>query len=272
MSEERPKDTNIKSTIEAVTGLVQAVPIYQDALQPAAKQIGASLETVTKVVNIALLPLRSVVWGYEQIGDWLTNTVAKKLSEVPQENIVTPPLTIAGPTVDAMRYSSDQEELRELYANLIATSMNKETAHKAHPGYVDIIKNITTDEVEILKCFVVRDVHACINVSRVANKSIGGVLLSRNYSSFSTFEKLQRKDLAPSYLDNLCRVGILEIPEGLHIVDTEIYRRLEDTFNDLKENLALNDSKLDFQRRIIRRTSYGEQFIQNVVKEFSLQG
>ena len=51
---EQSKDTNVKTTIDAITGLVQAVPIYQDTLQPAAKQVGKSLETVAKTVNIAL--------------------------------------------------------------------------------------------------------------------------------------------------------------------------------------------------------------------------
>ena len=58
------KDTNVKATIDAVTGLVKAIPIYQDAVQPAARQIGKSLETVSKTVNIALAPIKSLVWGY----------------------------------------------------------------------------------------------------------------------------------------------------------------------------------------------------------------
>jgi hypothetical protein len=61
------KDTNVKATIDAVTGLVTAIPIYQDTLQPSAKQIGKSLETITKTVNIALAPIKALVWGYDKL-------------------------------------------------------------------------------------------------------------------------------------------------------------------------------------------------------------
>ena len=35
----------------------------------------------------------------------------------------------------------------------IATSMDKETLHKAHPGYVEIIKDLSYDEASLLKAF-----------------------------------------------------------------------------------------------------------------------
>lgn len=55
--EDKSKDANVKSKIDAITGLVKAVPIYNDAIQPAAKEIGKSLATVTKTINIAWAPI-----------------------------------------------------------------------------------------------------------------------------------------------------------------------------------------------------------------------
>jgi hypothetical protein len=53
----------IKDVIDATTGLVKAIPIYEDAVQPAAKQVGKALETVTKAVNVALAPVGLLIWG-----------------------------------------------------------------------------------------------------------------------------------------------------------------------------------------------------------------
>jgi len=39
-------NSNIKDIIDTVRGLTEAVPVYQDAIQPAAKEIGKGLETV----------------------------------------------------------------------------------------------------------------------------------------------------------------------------------------------------------------------------------
>src|SRR5690606_41068173 len=123
----------VKTTIDAVTGLVKAVPVYQDTLQPAAKQIGQSLETVTKTVNIALAPIKALVWGYEKIEEFITTRVSEKLKNVPEENITTPPPQVAGPAVEALRFSGHDPNLRERYANLLATALYKTTIHQANP-------------------------------------------------------------------------------------------------------------------------------------------
>ncbi|WP_368192497.1 hypothetical protein [Aeromonas sp. s8] len=67
MSEAEKSEGSVEGTINAVTGLAKAVPIYQDAIQPAAKEIGKALGTVAKTVNVALSPVSALVWGYEQI-------------------------------------------------------------------------------------------------------------------------------------------------------------------------------------------------------------
>ncbi|MDR6943027.1 DUF4393 domain-containing protein [Mucilaginibacter pocheonensis] len=108
--------------------------------------------------------MKGLVWGYEKIEEWINMRVVQKLENVPQENIITPPLQIAGPTIEALRYTGEDNEIRELYANLLATSMNKETLHKAHPGYVEILKNISTDEAILLKNFVTTKIYPCIDL------------------------------------------------------------------------------------------------------------
>ncbi|WP_223159330.1 hypothetical protein [Vibrio sp. Y2-5] len=44
-------NNNVNSTINAVTGLVEAVPVYEDAIQPAAKEIGKALGTLQKLLT-----------------------------------------------------------------------------------------------------------------------------------------------------------------------------------------------------------------------------
>ena len=44
MSDE--SESKVKDIIEATTALVKAAPVYQDAIQPAAKELGHTLEVV----------------------------------------------------------------------------------------------------------------------------------------------------------------------------------------------------------------------------------
>jgi len=57
MDEEENNSSDTKDIINATTGLVKAIPIYEDGLQPVTKQLGKSLETVGKAINVALLPV-----------------------------------------------------------------------------------------------------------------------------------------------------------------------------------------------------------------------
>ena len=129
------------------------MPVYQDAVQPAAKEIGKGLQVVAKAVNAALIPVEGLIWGVEQIRDFVRDRVAKKLEAIPPEDIQQPKAHIAVPAIDALRYTGTEDGLSELYANLLATSMDKATAYRAHPGFVDMIKNMCPDEARIMRFF-----------------------------------------------------------------------------------------------------------------------
>ncbi len=121
-AEKSNKESSVEGTIKAVTGLVEKVPVYEDAVQPLAKETGKALATVGKAVNAALMPVRGLVWGMEQIEEFVQSKVAKKLGNIPPENIQTPDLSVAGPALESLRYTGHKESLNELYANLLATS------------------------------------------------------------------------------------------------------------------------------------------------------
>ena len=53
----------------------QVVPVYQDVLQPAAQELGKALQTVAKTVHVALAPVSALVWGYDQIKDFVSTKV-----------------------------------------------------------------------------------------------------------------------------------------------------------------------------------------------------
>jgi hypothetical protein len=271
MEENDNKDTNVKATIHAVTGLVKAIPLYQDAVQPAAKQIGQSLETVTKTVNIALAPIKALVWGYEKIEEFISTRVSEKLKNVPEENITTPPPQVAGPAIEALKYSGHDSNLRELYANLLATAMDKETIHKAHPGFVEIIKNMTSDEAILIQAFATQEVYPLIDIRATYNELTKGYLvIYSNYSHIHKKLKIQRPDLVSTYLNNFCRLGILEIPSAQFMTAPNTYEPLETDMelSSIKQQIRnIEDTKIAFHRKAISTTAFGKLFVQNVVNE-----
>jgi len=261
--EDNSKDTNVKSTIDAIAGLVKAVPIYNDAIQPAAKEIGKSLATVTKTINIALAPISALVWGYEKISEFVQNRVAEKLKDIPEENIVTPDPSIVGPALEALRYTGNSETLSELYANLIANSMDKETIKKAHPGFVEIIKNMTADEGLILKVFIPNIYKPIMDVKLKMKKGIGGEHnLVNNYSLIGEEAGCKYPDLTPKYIDNLCRLGLLHMPAGRHLVEPYAYDILikTDEYEKFKVQHETEHTGITEIKKYIELTELGTQF------------
>jgi len=132
-----------KDVVDAATGLVKAIPLYQDSIQPAAKEVGKALETVAKTVNVALAPVGALVWSYEQIKDFVSTQVTKKLSAVDQHKIITPNPAVAGPALEALRYTGNESCSRDMFANLIASSMHENMEKYTHPSFVEVIKQLS---------------------------------------------------------------------------------------------------------------------------------
>lgn len=270
MEQESNKEKKIKASIDATTGLVQAIPVYQDTIQPAAKQVGQSLEVIAKTVNIALAPVKALVWGYDKIENFINARVSEKLQNIPQENITTPPPQIAVPAAEALRYSGHDPNLRELYANLIANAMDKDTIHKAHPAFVEVIKNMSSDEAILLKAFITKHQLPIIDIQATVNDGTAYTTIIHNYSHIPKIVSVTRADLVSSYINNICRLGILEVPALVAITTPNTYEPLEND-KDLEEVKYyiknIMERKVNFSRKVLRTTSFGQQFIENVVKD-----
>ena len=206
-------------------GIGEVVPAaYEDLLQPAAREVGKGLVVVAKAVNAVLSPVEGAVWGYEKIRLWLSVKITQKFADTPPEEIESPPLSVAGPAIVNLQFASDTECLRDMYANLIASSMHRDTKSSAHPSFVRVIEQLSPDEARILRS--------------IGHMDAGDELLSESYSESEghgyRFEGsiakawlnvceaagVENIDQAPAYLDNLVRLRLLR---ESHRSETELH-------------------------------------------------
>ena len=265
----------IKQTIDSATALTKAVPIYQDAVQPLAKETGKALGTIGKAVNVALAPISLVVWGYDQISGFLENKVAEKLEKTPEDRITTPPPNVAGPAIEALKFTGHDETLQDMFANLIANSIDSKTALEAHPSFVDIIKNLSPDEGLILKLFASAQNYPLIDIKLSNIKDRGFQIIHRNVSLIGKQSNCKHPQLVSNYLDNLCRLGILEIPSGQRLNDPTMYEPLtnEASVLQLKKQFEGNEvHRIDIQQKMIQVTGIGRQFITACVVDKRARG
>lgn len=249
--------------------LSDSVPVYRDAIQPAAVEVGKAAGTIGKAVNVALAPLRLVIWGYDQIETFLVNRVSEELKDVPPERVVTPDLTIAGPAVEALKFAGHKKDLRDIYARLLAKSMDIDSSSAAHPAFVEVIKQMTSDEAKVLTfVWKVENIPVVdLRVSRTASGEDGARVGSfeerlRNLSTVGSQSGCVHPDLTPSYLDNLERLKLINLRD-LVISKYEYYEAI-DQREELTALVSSIDSdpnrKAEFKRRIASITEFGKQF------------
>jgi len=265
-------ENTVRDAAEAVKGIVEAVPIYQDVVQPAAKEVGTALQTVAKTLHILLAPVSALVWGYDKIRDHVSEAVSKKLEGVPEDRLRSPEPSVAGPALEALRYTGYQESLRDLYTNLLASSIDSKTAHEAHPAFVEIIKQLSPDEALIMRSLGLAPVRPMIDVRKEAKDSNVGNWVVKNYSLIPKESGVKFPDLGANYMINLQRLGLIELRENYTLKGegTDLYQMLRDTpeIRRIVEAIdALETHKAKVTPGAIIATELGHQFFRACVYE-----
>jgi len=258
---------NIDNTIKGFTELAKVVPVYQDAIQPFAKETGKALQTVGKTVNVALMPLRGLVWGSEKMEEFIKIIVSEKLKNRAPEEIISPNLSVAGPVYESLKYVGHEEALREMYANLLANAMDINTKEDAHPSFVEIIKQLTSEEAKLLLFLSQLEIYpeVCFYSE---NKTVGGGFLGFGESGITSNQvKNEFFNLCSKFEDDLNINAALDNYHRLQILDIEsnTIQRIEDNWIGLYDNSDKVSEHLQLDIEHSEKlffTSFGQKFIQ----------
>ena len=195
-------------------------PVYEDLLQPSTKEIGRTLHGVVRTV---LRPVNGVVWAVDRASDWLEHAVTGLLESrgVPTERVIAPRPQILFGVVRGVQATGPEPEsgLREMYANLLATAMDRETANVAHPAFAEILHQMLPDEARIIKLLGMHRERVLVEVSAEAWRYAGTGLPALGHRETESFDRhlvslggeaaCDQPALVDSYVDNLRRLGLI---------------------------------------------------------------
>lgn len=123
---------------------------YDDVVSPGAKELG---RTLGNVVRTALRPANGVVWTIDQAFDWAAEKVVRQLEhrKVPRKRVVRPSVLIEGRILQALQVAgpSEDPQLRNMFAALLASSMDSQTAQLVHPSFVSALSQLVPDEARL---------------------------------------------------------------------------------------------------------------------------
>jgi len=194
--------------------LKTAPTLYEDGLKPATQESGKTLALIPRAINAALVPLRQWIAEREYKLAETEKLLAQKLEHVGEDKIVTPEAYVAVPAIQSISYSMDSEELRNLYANLLAKAMNSDTKDMVHPSFVEIIKQLSPIDSLVFKTIMERDVNPIIDLlyAKIDNPDFPLPSASSIIKTNITDLNVASVESIGVSIDNLIRQGLITIP------------------------------------------------------------
>ena len=251
----------IEGTIECIAENSGGVlsKAYDDMVHPTAEAVGT-------LISYPFRGIRVLCGKYEK---WLINgeeslhivgeAVHKKMEKVPPEKQCVPDAYVAIPTIQQICLSQDSEALRDMYANLLVSSMNTDTKHKVLPGYVNIIGQLCPDEAKLIKYFYKNNQKAAFEV-RVWKNQKEFIVVNDSFVDIPE-NLLEIDDNLNLYIENLVRLQILKVTKDKFLSGEDNYLLLECCFTKfIKKRQFLRKSKYDLIPEVLEITLFGYQF------------
>ncbi|PLY11236.1 MAG: hypothetical protein C0626_01305 [Arcobacter sp.] len=234
-------------------------------IKESGKNLGQAALTITKTINNALLPLAAINYSFDKAKKYFSEKfekdMEKKASKILEEDLVEPKASIAGPTLQGLAFSHEENNLKEMYLSLLTTAMNKKEADNAHPAYVEIIKQLTSSEANLLKLILNYSVYLPIcQIIERNTKNNSEQIIKNHITNVKGTEKDIKK--IPASIENFIRLGLIKISYSQHLVDLKSYIWIE-SLPIYKEIVASNiDSHLNitYKKGYIAQTDLGIEF------------
>lgn len=259
--------------INDITGLGSFAPIitelYKDMAQPAVRNFGLALGAITSV-GLFIHLLSS--WGTDRLNICLKNNLEKyseRLKEVPSEDIVEAPPEVAIPIIEKLSYVTN-EELRDLYIELLAKASIKDENDKAHPNFINIINSLSPDEAKMLKTFKIKKSFEVETYYTARNNS---EIFKNKQLDDKIFDGLNFPKNIAAYLENFEGLGLITLSKSNAGQAIMIYELQDELNNSLIRsnirpiNLRRNLDIRKESRNILSLTNYGKLFLDAVLTD-----
>lgn len=188
----------------------------------AAKGIEAPGKTLGQIWDIAIGNRIAAVYEKSKakhnlnVEDFKSKLI-NNVSSIPKENIQDPKVSIIGPALEASKYYFDEEEIRDMFANLIASSMDSSYNGLVQHSFVEIIKQLSPHDAKLFKSFA--STEAFVSLVKINSEGHSNTCTDKLYIN-SDFSNYHINEIS---MDNLIRLGLIETNDDLYLTDDSLY-------------------------------------------------
>ena len=209
--------------------------IYDDLVHPTAEAVGVIVSLPARYVRQKLSNVEKFILEGEKNLTQISETISEKMSGVNPENVIEPEPYIAVPALQGISYCMDNDELRNLYANLLATAMQKDKKESVLPAFTEIIKQMSPTDAILMKNIKPQKLYPLAD-ARYQDKTPSLFATLPIFKPFTTgsdvFQNLSSllcdqytpENIAIS-IENLARLGLITINSTI-VKDESVYNNI----------------------------------------------
>ncbi|MDJ0337935.1 DUF4393 domain-containing protein [Cryobacterium sp. PH31-O1] len=263
MTQDQPLK-NAKAIVNLTTDIMQIAKENPDA-QEAGQYAAKSLKIVAQTVHTVLLPLAAANFAILHFADYMKNKFEKELADltgtIPPESLISPKPSVAGPAIQGLAFTHEEQSLKDMYLNLIATAMDGRISERAHPAFVEIVKQLDGREANTLRSLLRGSEMLAIVEIRTSESAWN--VLERNIIDLK--RPSGEPAVSPEYavwIDNWVRLGLFELTFMSFLSSPHAYDWVE---SRPEYQLYKGDNALPILAKgVLKRTSFGDQFAEAI--------
>lgn len=234
----------------------------ESLFNPTAQAVGQGVGGVASFISI---PFRGLGLWSENVIDKMEKKIVEKNQEIPEENRDFSKFQQTAKAIDDAKYSLGEEELQDLFTNLISSTLDNRKNTNIHPSFSSILKEFTPLDAQIFEKIYTDRLVPIANLFIHEKNTTNGIDVVKNQMLFSDSTIAQ-----PVVLNSLARLGLIEINKDLFLVAKNYQDRYDEFKNSKLYFEVLNSlpvktpgedlTELNLKKGHISLTDIGEKF------------
>lgn len=233
-----------------------------DDLHPAIKQISRTASIILGGLNTLLIPMEITSTFAEHKAKEFIEKITKTASNIPPERLINPCISIIGAAFEGAKYSFIEDDLRDMYAILIAKSLDQAEAGKQFLSFIHIIQQLSPAEARLFKALFIENSFMSYPIATINFTKGTGYIVAMDCLSNIQFEELAEKQIANMLL-NFSRLGLIEIDKTTYISsDLDAYSFIEksESIKEIRKHATMSGFDVSCDKGLFRMSLFGKSF------------
>lgn len=253
----------VQDPVKAITDVAKTA---KEVLPQTTTQTDGALATLVGLFNnVVLYPVKKANITYSYKLECFKDDLYHQASQIPKQCLHEPNLMISGPTLEALKYTYDEEKLREMYIKLLTSSMDSRKDTVVHPSYVQIIQQMNSFDATLFQFLAAQPRYIKAINPNVRLKGTNQVYLNAMPEWYIIWDQTVDVFQLSASLVRLSKLGLVELMFD-RTAGTDGYDTLESSGQlqaILSEYQRLNpeqELELDSMHSVLYVNDYGKQF------------